>query len=146
MIPVVLAAVSAGFKVAGAIRQGREEQAALEFNAGVARANAAAVKTSNEFDLLRMKLQGKKLRSAQAAGYAKAGVRLEGSPLDVMIESAANVELDMFIEQYNAQTQVSQLMNQASQMEKMGKRAVKNSYFNAATSLLSSASNYYGSK
>lgn len=136
---VALSLVGSLAQAGGQAQAGKDARKAEEYNAGVLRANAEAVRTSNEFDLLRMKKSQKRFTGAQAASYASAGVRSEGSPLEVMIDSAAQAELDMFISKYNAQTQAQQLRNEADQRIKMGKAAQKSGQAQATGTLLSAA-------
>lgn len=49
--------------------------------------------------------EGDKLKGTQLATYAKAGVTLEGTPLDVLSETARQVELDALMAKYQAQIQ-----------------------------------------
>jgi hypothetical protein len=135
-------AISAVGGIMGAMGQaeaGREANKAEQFNAGVLRANAQAVKTSNEFDIMQQKKVQRRFGSAQQAGYAKAGVKLEGSPLEVMIDTAAQFELDQYISKWNAQTQSSQLQNEADQRIKTGKAMQRSGNAQAASTLLSTA-------
>lgn len=145
---VALQAVGGIMGAAGQAQAGRDARKAEEYNAGVLRANAQAVKTSSEFDLMQQKKVAKRFVSAQQAGYAKAGVRTsQGSPLEVMIDSAAQFELDKMLAKFNAQTQAAQLENEANQRIKMGKAAEKSGYAAGTGTLLStvgnSASSYY---
>jgi len=104
--------------------QGKETNIANEYNAAVARANAEAIKASSEIDIQKQLKAKGALRGAQVAGYAKAGVRLEGSPLEVMIDSAAQAELDIAITEYNAKTSASQAEYQAKEFGRQGQAAM----------------------
>lgn len=123
----------------GQMQAGKDAQKAEEYNAGVLRANAQATQISSDYDIHRQKKVKEGFRSAQVAGYSKAGVRLEGSPLLAMIESSAAQDLDISIAKYNAQNQISQLNNEADQRIKMGKAAVKSGNAAATSTLLSTA-------
>jgi hypothetical protein len=100
--------------------QGNYESAVSEFNAAVARANAEAIRTSADLDIERMKTTAGKVKSSQVAGYAKSGVQLKGSPLDIMIDSAQQAKLDIAIIDYNANIGVMQAKTQAKQYETSG--------------------------
>ena len=145
-LPIVATILGQGLKAAGQVTSGYEANEAYEFNAGVARANAQAVKASSEFDIYRMKKAKKRFASAQVAGYSKAGVKLEGSPIEVMIDSAADAEIDMFINKYNAQTKQSQLESEAQQSERAGKSAIRQGILGGVSTLLSTAGSFYTGK
>jgi len=137
---VAMQAVGGVMGAAGQAQAGREARKAEEYNAGVLRANAQAVKTANEFDIIQQKKVGRRFVSAQQAAYGASGVKsTEGSPLEVMIDTAAQFELDQFISKWNAQTQASQLENEAKQRIKMGKAAERSGQVAAASTLLSTA-------
>ena len=104
--------------------QGRESQITAEYNAAVSRANAEAIRTSADLDIVRQRAAQKTFRGAQAAKYAGAGVKLEGSPLDVLIDTAAQFELDILITDFNAKTAVSQQEFAAQQSLRAGRSAV----------------------
>jgi hypothetical protein len=56
-----------------------------------------------------MEVAGEELTSTQRAMYAKAGVRESGSVLEVMLNSATNVEFDKLIEEWNTKVKVDAL-------------------------------------
>lgn len=112
--------------------QGKETSIANEYNAAVARANKEAIQVSAELDIQRQKKAAIRLRGEQVVGYAKAGVKLEGSPLEVMIDSAAQAELDMAITAYNAKTSASQAEFAAREYARQGQAAVSLSSTQAA--------------
>jgi len=78
----------------GQFQQGQSASSAEQFNASVSRANARAVRISADLDIQRQRRQAESFKSSQRAGYAKAGVKFEGSPMDVMIDTAAQLEMD----------------------------------------------------
>jgi hypothetical protein len=141
--------------------QGNYSSSVQEFNAAVARANAEAIRASADLDIERQKGAAKRLKSSQIAGYSKAGVKLQGSPLDVMIDSAVNAKLDMAITDYNANIGIMQAESQAKGYDKSAQIAKSNAdasanlsritarynkqqgYLKAGTSLLSTAADYY---
>ena len=103
--------------------QGAYSSAVAEFNAAVARANAEAIRATTDLDIERMKKQARQLRGTQVARYAGAGVKYEGSPLLVMIDSAQDAKLDIAITDYNAKVNMRQAESQAKGYEIEGKMA-----------------------
>lgn len=100
--------------------QGAYASSVAEFNAAVARANAEAIRATTDLDIERMKKQIRSLRGRQVTGYAKAGVKLEGSPLLVMIDSTQEAKLDIAITDYNAKIGLRQTESQAKGYERAG--------------------------
>jgi len=135
--------LGSGLKGLGQIQSGYDADLAYQFNAAVARANAAAVQTSSDFDIARLKKAKKSLSSAQLAGYSKAGVKMEGSPIDVMINSAAEAEIDILINKYNTQMKTISLNAQAEQDEASGKSAIRQGWLGAGSTLLSTVGSFY---
>jgi len=110
--------------------QGAYQGAVAEYNAAVARSQALALETVADIDIARQRKIATRLRGTQVAGYAKAGVKLEGSPLEVMIDSAAEAEKDIAITRYNAKIGILQAGSQVEQYNISKKIALSN----AATS------------
>ena len=100
--------------------QGNYASAVEEFNAAVTRANALAIRTTADLDIERQKKAAKSLKGSQIAGYAHAGVRLQGSPLEVMIDSAAQANLDIAITDYNAKIGMQQQSSRGQQYDIQG--------------------------
>ena len=141
--------------------QGRESQITAEYNAAVSRANAEAIRTSADLDIARQRVAKETYRGAQVTRYASSGVKLEGSPLDAMIDTAAQFELDMMITDFNAKTAQSQqefaaqqslragrsavlLANQqASQQRAQGSAYKRAGYMGAGSTLLQTAADFY---
>ena len=114
-------ALALGLQTAGPVMQGFQASKAEEFNASLMRANAQAIRHAADIDIYRQRKRAKSLHSTQKAKYAKAGVTLEGSPMEVMIDSAAEAELDMAITDYNAKVKMAQAESAAEQYEKSAK-------------------------
>lgn len=88
--------------------QGEYTSAVAEYNAAVARAQQQAIRSVADLDIARQQKAKERFTGKQAAGYAKAGVKYEGSPLLVMIDSAAEANLDIAITDYNAKMGILQ--------------------------------------
>jgi hypothetical protein len=100
--------------------QGNYASAVEEYNAAVARANAIAIRSIADFDIERQKKAATTYTSGQVAGYSKAGVKLSGSAIDVMIESAQQAKLDIAITDYNAKIGIAQMKSQEQQFNISG--------------------------
>jgi len=76
------------------IRQGQAAEAAANFNATVASQNAAQTRLQFKEKERRSRIVARKRLGKQRVAFAKGGVQITGSALDVLEESAANSELD----------------------------------------------------
>ena len=79
----------------GQYQQGKMQQRWAEYNAAVSKQEVALEKQ-------RMRKERVKLLSAQRVGYAKAGVQLTGTPLEVMAETAKEIEHSMILREHRA--------------------------------------------
>lgn len=101
--------------------QGNYESSVSEYNAAVSRANAAAIRSAADIEIERQKKTAKAFKSGQMAGYASAGVKLTGSPLNVMIDTATEFAMDRAITDYNANIGVMQAQSQGTGFDISGK-------------------------
>ncbi len=145
----LLGGIGAGGSVLGGLmtafgqyQTGKDTRLVQDLNAAVSRANAQAIKTSGEFDVRSMEKAKKRFTQSQHAGYAKAGVRSEGSALDVMIDSAAEAQIDILVSKYNSTVGQIQSNLEARQAEISGKLAERKGKYAAGKTLLSTAANF----
>jgi len=158
-IPMIMLAAGTAVKAISQIRQGQSRAAAEEYNAKVAEAEGRATQTRGAFqtktlqqqsDLEESKIareKGKTL-STQRVKFLKSGVRLEGSPLEVMADTAAQFELDLSTQRYNTQIGleeiryetdlgVSRSQSEATFRRLSAKRKEKTGYYKAGSTILS---------
>jgi hypothetical protein len=76
-----------GLEAKGVLEEGLASYKAGEYN-------AASARTQGVVEENRRRTVGKKEISKTRTGVAKSGVTFEGTPLNVLVESAANVEID----------------------------------------------------
>jgi hypothetical protein len=86
-------AVATAAAVAGGVQQYQQGQA----NAKLAKQEAAFEEDAN-------RMRARQILAEQRVGYAKAGVTLEGSPLNVMEDTAAQAELDALAIRFGGRT------------------------------------------
>ena len=115
-----------------------------ELNAAVSRANAAAIRQSGEMDVRKLTKAKARYAGGQRALYAKAGVRLEGSPIEVMIDSAAEWETDILVAKYNTKVQEIQANLTGQLYDAQSKMAKAKSLGAIGGTLLSTASLFSG--
>ena len=125
----VLGAVGTGISVIGAIQGGKAEASSAQFNAQSARMEAESRENAQ-------RAQAKQQLGAIRAGVSKSGATMEGTPLAVLSESAANAEIDALNTRYSGQ-------REAALYESRGRNAKTAGYMRAGTSLLSSAGRYF---
>jgi hypothetical protein len=117
-----LATVGTGLSIAGALRQGQAGQQAAAYNAETARMEGAMREAAQ-------RQQASRQLGAIRAGISKSGARMEGTPLMVLAESAANAEIDALNTRFSADREVG--------LQRMrGQEARRAAYWSAGTSLL----------
>lgn len=121
----------------GAIRESRGEAQAAEFNADVAGQNAILARQQAAEEERRVRIQSRKSLGEARAGYGASGVTLEGSPLDVLEESAANAELDALTVRHQGRVKEASFRSQESLYRAQAKSARVGGYLSAASALLS---------
>jgi hypothetical protein len=144
---MAVATIGAGVSAYGSYREGQDAKAASQYNANVAREQAAMIEQSGAMDASRQRKQVSRLIGTQKAGYAGAGVELSGSPLDAMIYTAAEGEMDAQIIEYSSRIKSQGLLSQAKYDERLGDIYARSGMVRAGGTLLSQgtsiASQYY---
>jgi hypothetical protein len=140
--------IGMGMSAYGQYREGQDAAEASQYNANMARQSsemeAKMVEQSGELDASRQRKQVSRLIGTQKAYYAGSGVELSGSPLDLMIETAAEGELDAQIMEWNAKTKASAIryggQSQAAYDEKMAGTYARSGMYRAGSTLLTQGS------
>lgn len=154
--------ISAGVSAYGQYQEGQDAAQASRYNADIARQNAditrqnaelnaGMIEQSGALDASRQRKQVRRLVGTQKAGYAGAGVELTGSPLDVMINTSAEGELDAQIMEYNTKVKAISTRyagaSQAAEDERLASiygiqagNQERSGMFRAGSTLLTSAS------
>jgi uncharacterized protein YdbL (DUF1318 family) len=147
-VVIGLMAASGAMQIAGAYSQGKAQKAAYEYNAAVARQEATAKRRAAEIDIERQEKYRKSYLAKQEALYAKAGVQLSGSPLEVIADTSSEFLYDQMITRYNAEIGARASISEAGYMSYMGETAYKEGLVKAGTTLLSTGTGiaYYGWK
>ena len=120
------------------LEEGKQEQKAQEFNAQIAGQQADLVRKKADLGEFKARKRLKAFSSEQRALFAKSGVTLSGSPLDVIQDSAANAEFDIAIDRFNLETQARGFESEAEQRRVLGKQARRRSKLRAGITLLTS--------
>lgn len=102
------------------------------------RAHAAGVESQTAYfqqkaalEEERLRRQARRAASRQRARYAKSGVRISGSPEDVMADLVGEGELDARLAGYSLRQQAGNLSREAASLRSDGDRALRGSLVNA---------------
>lgn len=125
---------------AGAISSGRAARQAAEQNALAAERNARISRQQARAEAEAQQRDARRRVGAARAAYGASGVTLEGSPLDVLEESASLAELDKQQILYNGELRAMGYTDTASLDRAGGRNAERQGYFGAASTLLLGAS------
>jgi hypothetical protein len=121
-----LATVGTGLGVMGAVRAGQAASMAGQYNAESARMEGAVREAAQR------QQTGRQL-GAIRAGISKSGATMEGTPLMVLAESAANAEIDALNTRFTAG-------REATLSTMRGQEGRRAAYWSAGTSLLTGLS------
>jgi hypothetical protein len=141
----VLLGASGGLQAVGAISEGNAKKAAADYNARMALNNAAQTRVQAAEEERRSRIMARKQIGSMRAGYAKSGVTMEGSPLDVLEESASTAELDALTIRHGGEVKAQAFENEARLESWKGKQARTQGYLTAASSLLGTGAKMSGS-
>ena len=99
----VASIIGTAFSAIGGIQQGKAASNAATYNAQIAERNAIIARQQAAADEQRQRRMGVLRLGAARAAYGEAGVELEGSPLDILEQSAAQEELDALTIRYKGE-------------------------------------------
>jgi len=105
----------------GSYMQHGQQAANLKFNARQSLIDAQITEQNADEAARRLRLAGRKLQGQQRVMVAKSGFRLEGTPLEAMVESMKNRELDASRTREEGRRQAQQHRIQAKWQRKMAK-------------------------
>lgn len=142
-----LQAFSGAMQANSQVQSGKAQQQIHNFNASQLIKDAENQRIDAQSNALRIRREGKSLKGTQRALYAHQGVLTsEGSPLEVMAESAAQVEIEALNVERNAQiismkreTEAAIQVAQGQDARSAGKRAGIATALGSASSIFQSA-------
>jgi len=152
-LPMVLMGVGTAVQVAGTavqvagqLQKGQAEADTAKYNSRVAQLQATQVRRASEFEIQKLKREKSQHLARQRVVTAKSGLELSGSPLEVLIDSATQFELDIAAERYNTMSQISNLQFESDYQKRLAKAAKTSSYLAAGGTLLTGLAGMYGMK
>lgn len=115
MTPVMIgtALLSTAISGYGMYQQGQSQEAMAKYNQKVADNNAVAAEQRAHESVRRQRRQNKRALASQRQAYADAGVLDTGTPLTVMADTAAQMELEAQDTLWSGQTQAQGFRQQS---------------------------------
>lgn len=136
-------AIGIGLGLAGSLLGSRSEKKAAKAGREAAEANArlaeeeiGQVEIRTAVELARLRQEARRFAGSQRAAYAGAGVRLSGSALDVLEDTAAMAEQDAKLVQWAGDWDVRGLKAEAEMQRRYGQSAYRAGMLNARATLL----------
>lgn len=141
----LMAASGAAVSAVGAIRQGQAASNAANFNAALAKQNVDVAEGQSVAASDMQQRDAARRIGAATAAYGASGVQMaDGSPADVLSDSARQATLDNLTLKYNYKLKGLGYQAQASLDSANAENSRTASYFNAAGSMLSGGSKVAG--
>ena len=146
----IIALVAAGVGAYSSYQQGKQQEKIYDYNAALAERQAEEERQAAKYAADIQREQGEALKARQRLLFNVSGVTLEGTPEDLLADTAKQLERDAKAIEYGGQSKGTALDLQANLMRMQGTSARRAGWWNAGTSLLSGAStaynSYYGGK
>lgn len=128
-----------GMQAGGAYQAGEAQAAWLNYDAALAAREAGITKKKTSYEVAQFRRQGEKFKAEQRATVGASGVRLEGSPLEVLAETASEIERDALMMRYAGRVQEQKYQMESKQFKTQAKYARKAGTLKAVSTLLSGA-------
>ena len=109
----------------GAMQEGKFQNALTDFNARQSFIDARIARENADAKAKQLRQQGARLTATQTTRYAKAGLRMEGTPLEVLAKSIERVELDAIKTRQAGEFEAQQRIAEGRFQKEMGKRHSK---------------------
>jgi hypothetical protein len=143
---LAIAAITASVAGTGVAVYGQQQAAKTakemgEYNAKLAESQAAQVDMDARESVKRRREQNRRFLGMQRTAYAKSGVTIDGTPLEVMAETAGILELEALDASRQATQQTRALRAQGAYDRRVGSNQARAAYIGAGSSLLSGTSN-----
>ncbi len=123
----------------GMYQQGQAAKKSAAYNAAIQRNQAIAARQKADFDARRKRSEVETLLARQRSGFAKGGVALEGTPLEVLEATAEAGELDAQAIIYGGEVGATGYESQAELSRLTGEQAAQAGMVGAGSTLLTGA-------
>jgi len=141
----ILSAAGIGLQVFGQLRQSQQQAQIYDYNAAISQQKVELAKRAGDVRISQLKREQRRFASKQTAAYAAAGVRMTGSPLQVISDTAAEIELDILIEDYNTRLDILNAQSDAELNSIRSRISSQAGYINAGSTLLTQIPNFVSS-
>lgn len=132
--------------VYGTVQQANAASDAASYNAQAAEAQAKTARSQAAYEALRHRRQSEQHLGAIRAGYARSGVTLDGSAVDILGSSAMEAEADNMLIEYGGMLRASGFQNQADVDRLSGRTRRDAGYLTAASTALAGGYDAYSSR
>ena len=144
--PMVMQGVGSVMQAVSTIQSGNSQASVEGANANIASLQAQQVRKSGEYEVAKLKRSKKQAISTQRALYAKSGVLIsEGSPIEVMADTATQFEMDIQAQQYNTAIEAAKYDYEAEYRKAMARQYKQTGRTKAASQILLSLGKIAGS-
>lgn len=142
---MVATGVGTGVSVYGQMQQAKSQRRMAEYNAKVQENEAIRVEQESREDRNRQRRENRKLIAKQRTQIAASGVTEAGSPLAVLAENAALMELQVQDQRRASKIQAGNLRQQSLFTRQQGKAASRASMIGAGSTLFRGVGSLAGS-
>tara|TARA_Y100000034_G_scaffold122072_2_gene167081 strand:+ start:1537 stop:2037 length:501 start_codon:yes stop_codon:yes gene_type:complete len=132
---------STGISLIAQRKQQQQQQEIMRRDAALDRLEANRTERAGREEQRRARVRGRSLIASQRTGFAAAGVRREGSPLEIELETLENLELENLELGFNTQTAAAQLRDRARFTDLQAKSLKRAGRTSRAATLIRGASN-----
>lgn len=140
---VSMSVISGLTDVANSFISAQRMRNTAKFNMSMADLQGRMTKLSADAQIKQIREKAQGLYSTQRALYAKAGVRMEGSPAEVMADSLKNSEIDAIYTGINAEYQTSLQRTQAKISNMEARSAMLDTIPKVGKTLLNMGTQYF---
>lgn len=134
--------LAGGLQAYGVYKSSRDQAAAEEYNAQVARQEASVAAIKGKLDADRKRKASQRLLSTQQALFAKHGLAFSGSSFDVFKNTAEDLELDAMIIEYNSKVDRLRAINEARLRESNAGRIRSTGIINTGATILKQSAGF----
>jgi len=117
-LPILLTVAGTAMTMVGQYQQSQAQAQTAEHNAAVAKSQAdqyrkvgifeqEQIAAAGKLEEAKLRRQKRRMTGTQRAAYAASGVSLEGSPLEVMADTASQFELDIAVNKYGTKRDIA---------------------------------------
>ena len=129
---VVITGAAATVGAVGSMKQAKAQSNAAKFNAAQAAQDAVAAQQQAQQAAQLQQIQAQKAFGATRAAYGAAGVTMDGTPLDVLAESAVTAERDKQTILYQGKLRAAGYQSESALQTAAASNAMTQVYFSAA--------------